>query len=778
MPTPAPHAIRASQAAGERERLVAEAADRDAAFRAAGERSERALAEARAAVDVAGAARKVADEAAAALRAASARSVDARASLAAARAERAEADARAAATEALAHEPVAEADLQHARSAAEALWEVARALAPAADRARERVSEVREGARAVEAELLSVDRGVEQAELTAAASAERAHAADVEAAVAAERAAEAGPAPEPGEELPAPEEAAVLLADLERRREALGAVNPLAAAEREELGEREVEMLAQMDDLEATAAALREHLGELDAAVTEGFEAIFSAFQDRFTEVCGQLFPGGEGRLRAVADEDGEAGIEVEVVPAGKRPRSLTLMSGGERSLVALAFCLALAMARPAPFYVLDEVEAALDDVNLRRFLTVVRGLAETQQFLLITHQQPTVEIADTLFGVTMGAEGVSQSHRAAAAPRRGGSRAAVRAPGAARDPGRPPRVSPEPEGNDPDRAAWAELFELAPPEEDEEQPRRRGLFARLKENLTAPRQTISPQLAGIFAPALVSAETWDDLEEALITADCGMDASLALVEELRARVRAGSHHQRGRPVARPLAGRGRADGARAGAHPAERRAHGHRHRGRQRQRQDHHHRQAGLPAGRARPEGGDRRRRHLPGRGHRPARGVGRPRRRPARAPGAGRRPRRRGLRRGGLRQGARGRRGAGGHRRPPPDRAQPDGGAAEGGRGGGQGRRRRRPTRCCWCSTPPRARTASARRACSARRADLTGVVLTKLDGTARGGIAVAIRRELDIPVKLVGSGEKLEDLQPFDARAFARAIFSTED
>ena len=76
--------------------------------------------------------------------------------------------------------------------------------------------------------------------------------------------------------------------------------------------------------------------------------------------------------------------------------------------------------------------------------------------------------------------------------------------------------MSPEPEGNDPDRAAWAELFELAPPEEDEEQPRRRGLFARLKENLTAPRQTISPQLAGIFAPALVSAETWDDLEEAL----------------------------------------------------------------------------------------------------------------------------------------------------------------------------------------------------------------------------------------------------------------------
>jgi chromosome segregation protein len=212
-----------------------------------------------------------------------------------------------------------------------------------------------------------------------------------------------------GDELPDPEEAAARLAELERRRAAVGAVNPLAAAEREELGERESEMLAQIDDLEATATALREHLGELDAAVAEGFDSLFDSFRERFAEVCGLLFPGGEGRLRAVADEDGEAGIEVEVVPAGKRPRSLALLSGGERSLVALAFCLALAMARPAPFYLLDEVEAALDDVNLRRFLGVVRRLAERTQFLLITHQQPTVEIADTLFGVTMGQEGVSQ---------------------------------------------------------------------------------------------------------------------------------------------------------------------------------------------------------------------------------------------------------------------------------------------------------------------------------------------------------------------------------
>jgi chromosome segregation protein len=227
--------------------------------------------------------------------------------------------------------------------------------------------------------------------------------------VAGERSAEAGPSPAPDEVLPDPERAATALADLERRRESIGAVNPLAGVEREELTVRETEMVAQIDDLESTATALRGHLAELDAAVAEGFDSLFDAFRDRFTEVCGLLFPGGEGRLRAVVDEDGEAGIEVEVVPAGKRPRSLALLSGGERSLVALAFCLALAMARPAPFYLLDEVEAALDDVNLRRFLAVVRRLSEKTQFLLITHQQPTVEIADTIFGVTMGAEGVSQ---------------------------------------------------------------------------------------------------------------------------------------------------------------------------------------------------------------------------------------------------------------------------------------------------------------------------------------------------------------------------------
>ena len=114
----------------------------------------------------------------------------------------------------------------------------------------------------------------------------------------------------------------------------------LVVARLERLGRSLILLLQIMEDLEARGIAFR--------SVAEGFDSLFGAFRDRFTEVCGLLFPGGEGRLRAVVGDDGEAGIEVEVVPAGKRPRSLSLMSGGERSLVALAFCMALAMARPA----------------------------------------------------------------------------------------------------------------------------------------------------------------------------------------------------------------------------------------------------------------------------------------------------------------------------------------------------------------------------------------------------------------------------------------------
>jgi chromosome segregation protein len=311
----------------------------------------------------------------------------------------------------VAEEPTARATgVDEARRAVAALDAVAVVLSPLAAEAAAMRDELARTTHGLDAALAAARTRVEAAEAAATSASQAAHAAELSAAVAGERAAEAGAPPPPEEELPDPAVAAEALEGLTRRRAAIGAVNPLAAAEREELAEREAEMHEQIRDLEETAARLRAHMSELDSAVAEGFESLFRSLCDRFEEVCGLLFPGGRGRLRAVRDEEGEAGIEIEVVPAGKRPRSLALLSGGERSLVALAFCLALAMARPAPFYLLDEVEAALDDVNLRRFLGVVRRLADGgRQFVLITHQQPTVEIADTLFGVTMGAEGVSQ---------------------------------------------------------------------------------------------------------------------------------------------------------------------------------------------------------------------------------------------------------------------------------------------------------------------------------------------------------------------------------
>ncbi|MGD9696919.1 MAG: chromosome segregation protein SMC [Thermoleophilia bacterium] len=403
-------AARGAQAAADAERLGAEALERASEREAAGRAVEEARAAAEVAAEAAAEARGSAGAAAAAYREAATAGADARAQLAAARAAAAEAAARLTSTEAAAEEPGGGApDLSIARRATESLRAAAERLAPAAEAARGRLAEASARVRDHDGELAGAHGAVEEAERAAGLSGAAAHEAEVALAVAAERAAEAGPVPPGAAEPIDPDEAAAQLADLERRRAAVGAVNPLAAAEREELDDREREMAEQIDDLESASATLRRHLAELDAAVAEGFESLFDSFRDRFAEVCGLLFPGGEGRLRAVTDDDGEAGIEVEVVPAGKRPRSLSLMSGGERSLVALAFCLALAMARPAPFYLLDEVEAALDDVNLRRFLAVVRRLAESTQFLLITHQQPTVEIADTLFGVTMGQEGVSQ---------------------------------------------------------------------------------------------------------------------------------------------------------------------------------------------------------------------------------------------------------------------------------------------------------------------------------------------------------------------------------
>jgi chromosome segregation protein len=198
---------------------------------------------------------------------------------------------------------------------------------------------------------------------------------------------------------------------LERRRESLGQVNPLAKEEYDQEKERLTELSAQRDDLEQSLQELETLRDDLARTVDERFAETFAAVEANFTEVAATLFPGGEGRLRLTEPEDEEAqpGIEVELRPAGKKVTRLSLLSGGEKALGAISFLFALFLARPCPFYLLDEVEAALDDTNIGRFVELLRRYSDRAQFIVITHQKRTMEAADILYGVTMGADGISQ---------------------------------------------------------------------------------------------------------------------------------------------------------------------------------------------------------------------------------------------------------------------------------------------------------------------------------------------------------------------------------
>jgi chromosome segregation protein len=198
---------------------------------------------------------------------------------------------------------------------------------------------------------------------------------------------------------------------LEKRREALGQVNPLAAEELERERARLAELTEQREDLERSLAELERLRDELTETVERRFEETYAAVERHFAEVASALFPGGEGRLRlTIPEQEGEEpGVEVELRPAGKRVTRLSLLSGGEKALGALSFLFALFLARPCPFYLLDEVEAALDDTNIGRFVDLLRRYADRAQFIVITHQKRTMEAADILYGVTMGSDGVSQ---------------------------------------------------------------------------------------------------------------------------------------------------------------------------------------------------------------------------------------------------------------------------------------------------------------------------------------------------------------------------------
>ena len=198
---------------------------------------------------------------------------------------------------------------------------------------------------------------------------------------------------------------------LDARRTLLGQVNPLAREEYEAEKERLTDLQTQREDLERSLAELERLRAELADTVERRFEETFAAVAAHFEEVASTLFPGGEGRLRLVEPEDEEAepGVEVELRPAGKRITRLSLLSGGEKALGAISFLFALFLARPCAFYLLDEVEAALDDTNITRFVELLRRYSDRAQFVVVTHQKRTMEAADVLYGVTMGPDGVSQ---------------------------------------------------------------------------------------------------------------------------------------------------------------------------------------------------------------------------------------------------------------------------------------------------------------------------------------------------------------------------------
>ena len=245
---------------------------------------------------------------------------------------------------------------------------------------------------------------------------------------------------------------------LARRREQLGPVNPLAADEYREAVEHVEELEAQRTDLETALRELKALIRDTDRQIAESFEQTFTAASRNFEELVEDVFPGGRGRLRLVREESGprpvlggatvddtgagervdptsdatEAaadaevaqadelrdqglapddllGVEIEVTPAGKSTKRLSLLSGGEKSMTAIAFLFAVFLARPCPFYILDEVEAALDDLNIDRFLMLLRRHSKRAQFIVVTHQKRTMEAADWLYGVSMGGDGTSK---------------------------------------------------------------------------------------------------------------------------------------------------------------------------------------------------------------------------------------------------------------------------------------------------------------------------------------------------------------------------------
>jgi chromosome segregation protein len=198
--------------------------------------------------------------------------------------------------------------------------------------------------------------------------------------------------------------------ELERELRLMGPVNPLALSEYEALLERHEFLQAQLEDVKNTRRELTRVIHAVDAEIVSVFEAAFRDVATNFESLFATLFPGGAGRL--VLTDPGnmlDTGIEIEARPSGKTVRRLSLLSGGERSLTALAYLFSVFRARPSPFYLMDEVEAALDDVNLHRFLDLLHEFRTEAQLLVVSHQKRTMEAADVLYGVSMPPGGSSR---------------------------------------------------------------------------------------------------------------------------------------------------------------------------------------------------------------------------------------------------------------------------------------------------------------------------------------------------------------------------------
>jgi chromosome segregation protein len=217
----------------------------------------------------------------------------------------------------------------------------------------------------------------------------------------------------PAEKLPTvqklPQEVEVDIRRLRRMGRQLGRVNPNAPAEYEEALERHHFLTGQAKDLEQASESLREVIAELDQLMEQEFERTFLAIANQFKEYFTTLFGGGSARLELTAPDDlTHTGVEIIARPPGKRAQSLALLSGGERSLTAMALIFAILRVSPPPFCVLDEVDAMLDEANVGRFRTLLKELSTNTQFVIITHNRGTIEAADTIYGVSMGADSVS----------------------------------------------------------------------------------------------------------------------------------------------------------------------------------------------------------------------------------------------------------------------------------------------------------------------------------------------------------------------------------